>query len=166
MMNASSNGVIPIITESGLIHLDDHGISKFIISSHTPRPCKTATSSPLLSSSSLSPNLRYVRRKLTPSPRALRLSSSLMEVVSSLHLLSSAGFNKMLTLPCTFPKELMAHASRLVDDEEPPYLTLTYASSCTAAPDDKAGATSTSVSREVHLPDDEAQRRAVLIGPI
>ncbi|CAN6885935.1 unnamed protein product [Brassica oleracea] len=29
-----------------------------------------------------------------------------------------AGFNKMLTLPCTFPKELMAHASRLVDDEE------------------------------------------------
>ncbi|KAG2271641.1 hypothetical protein Bca52824_066196 [Brassica carinata] len=131
MMNASSNGVIPIITESGLIHLDDHGISKFIISSHTPRPCKTATSSPLLSSSSLSPNLRYVRRKLTPSPRALRLSSSLMEVekggenalfVSSYRggviAVADAGFNKMLTLPCTFPKELMAHASRLVDDEE------------------------------------------------
>ncbi|KAF3539704.1 hypothetical protein F2Q69_00020031 [Brassica cretica] len=34
-----------------------------------------------------------------------------------------------------------------------------------AAPDDKAGATSTSVSREVHLPDNEAQRRAVLIEP-
>ncbi|WZZ32543.1 hypothetical protein YC2023_015944 [Brassica napus] len=30
-----------------------------------------------------------------------------------------------------------------------------------AAPDDKAGATSTSVSREVHLPDNEAQRRAI-----
>ena len=35
-----------------------------------------------------------------------------------MHLLSSAGLNKMLTLPRTFSKELMAHASRLVDDEE------------------------------------------------
>ncbi|CAF2055986.1 unnamed protein product [Brassica oleracea var. botrytis] len=86
----SSTNLFISTSESGLIHLDDHGISKFIISSHTPRPYKTATSSPLLSSSSLSPNLRYVRRKLTLSPRALPL---LMGVVSSSTYLQ-AGLEK------------------------------------------------------------------------
>ena len=52
-----------------------------------------ATSSPLLSSSSLSPNLLYVRRKLTPSPRDLPLNSSLMGVVSSSTYLQ-AGLEK------------------------------------------------------------------------
>ncbi|KAH0866877.1 hypothetical protein HID58_073899 [Brassica napus] len=35
----SSTNFFISTSESGLIHLDDPGISKFIISSHTPRPC-------------------------------------------------------------------------------------------------------------------------------
>ncbi|CAN6928200.1 unnamed protein product [Brassica oleracea] len=37
----SSTNLFISTSESGLIHVDDHGISKFIISSHTRRPCKT-----------------------------------------------------------------------------------------------------------------------------
>ncbi|KAF2599806.1 hypothetical protein F2Q68_00008416 [Brassica cretica] len=247
-----------------------------------------ATSSPLLSSSSLSPNLRYVRRKLTPSPRDLPLNSSLMGVVSSSTYLQAGlekGDNCVMVCLCwkvttilslsfyqvekggenalfvssyrggviavadgfsswveqdvdpssyvlqrahgscfssvrydpgflvamleevgvlkignvgdwdylsfldkclAFEKEILIRfhsAGQIIFSTTPQehYFDCTIhlmlplyggggGSNMTkkifvAAPDDKAGATSTSVSREVHLPDNEAQRRAVLIEP-
>ncbi|KAF2560301.1 hypothetical protein F2Q70_00015445 [Brassica cretica] len=266
----SSTNLFISTSESRLIHLDDHGISKFIISSHTPRPCKTELrlkefrrdliSASFLEFSQSQSSLRptqtnsiskrfaaefvvdgvttilslsfyqvekggenalfvssyrggviavadgfssWVEQDVDPSSYVLQRAHgscfssvrydpgflvAMLEEVGVLKIGNVGDWDYLSFLDkcLAFEKEILIRfhsAGQIIFSTTPQehyfdcpiHLMLPLyggggGSNMTkkifvAAPDDKAGATSTSVSCEVHLPDNEAQRRAVLIEP-